>query len=206
MVASAVNLLLGVTMRLGLANFGFPSELVGADLRTCFDFYKQHGTDRDYSVVRIAIRRFLNSEFRGLYLWGKNGSGKSYIASAVMAFLHSRNISVRRTTVFSLVEEYKANTFAVPQAYYDVDVLLLEEMGKHIEWKTDIVSPILENMLKQRFESGKRCVFTANCGVSQLESMYGATVSSMLRGFCIPAQFPQFDWRVALNSDKVSGG
>lgn len=187
---------------MSLAEFGVPREFLSANLSS-ISFYSQHGAGDAYGHVRDAIRHFLVGRFQSLYFYGHNGSGKSYIACALLSFLYSRGIGVRCVSVFDLIVQYKANMWTIPPEYLAVDVLLLEELGKTFDAKNDIVTPPLERLIKTREESGLRTIYTANCGLSAIEEIHGPTIVSMIKGKALPVKFPDIDWRVALNLEKI---
>jgi DNA replication protein DnaC len=174
-----------------------------AKLDTAAKFYRDHGAGNDYNHVWEAVKKFLRGHSQGLFFTGPNGSGKSYVACATLNTLHEFGYSIRRATVFELMEHYKENEWRIPQMYFEVDVLLLEELGKHSDFKTDITTPVVEQLIKSRVENKKFTCYTANAGVSDIEKLHGATVVSMIKGATIPVAFPNRDWRVILNKQRI---
>jgi DNA replication protein DnaC len=185
-------------------NYGIPREFLRADLLD-FRFYDERAAAKLYAPIKDGIHSFLRGNFQSLYLFGHNGSGKSHVACAILNRLHRFGIGVRATSVFDLFEEYRTNQWSFPPAYLECAVLLIEELGKTYVAKNDMVTPAVERLIKTRFESGKRVLFTANCKVDDLEPIHGPTIVSMIKGKAMPLKFPDIDWRVRLNLEKIRG-
>lgn len=155
----------------------------------------------EYQPVFDACTAFLRSERRSLFFFGKNGSGKSFTACALIQEVRvNMRASVMRVTTNDLVQQYVDEGWQMPPEYQDCRVLLLEELGKTHQFKnSDVPTPIVEGLIKFRAEANKRTIYTANCGVSDLEKIYGATVASMIRGTALPVKFPSIDLRAQGN-------
>lgn len=182
--------------------YGIPREFLRADLRD-FEFYYSRGATAQYAGVRKGILAFLKGEFQSLFFFGHNGSGKSHVGCAILNRLRSAGRGVRCVSVFDFFEDYKENQWVINPAFLAVEVLLLEELGKTYAAKNDILTPPLERLIKSREESGKRTIYTSNCGLSDIEAVHGATIMSMIKGKAMPVHFPDVDWRVRINLERV---
>lgn len=132
---------------------------------------------------------------KGLFFFGRNGSGKSFMAAAVaneIEVVHKAH--VMRVSVMELIDAYFSE-WRVPEEFFQVKVLVLEELNKEIPTKQGHSEAVLENLLKVRFEKGLCTIITTNSSIEQIDRRYGPTVVSVLKGRCLPVRFPEEDLR-----------
>ena len=64
--------------------------------------------------------------------------------------------------------------------YYNVDFLVLDELGAEVNLKSSSEKSLLEELLKQRFSKGLPTIICTNLDLNTIKTRYGNTVFSML--------------------------
>ena len=113
----------------------------------------------------------INGEFKGLYLHGNFGSGKTYLISALFNELSKKRISTEIVYFPELLRDIKSDfdTYADRIDYLEnVDLLLIDDIGaeKVTEWSRD---EILGTILQKRMNNYKTTFFTSNLNMEELE-------------------------------------
>ena len=112
-----------------------------------------------------------NGEYKGLYLHGNFGCGKTYLVSALFNELSKKRISTEIVYFPELLRDIKSDfdTFADRIDYLEnVDLLLIDDIGaeKVTEWSRD---EILGTILQKRMNNYKTTFFTSNLDMEALE-------------------------------------
>lgn len=112
-----------------------------------------------------------NEEFKGLYLHGNFGCGKTYLISALFNELSKKRISTEIVYFPELLRDIKSDfdTFGDRIEYLEeVDLLLIDDIGaeKVTEWSRD---EILGTILQKRMNNYKTTFFTSNLNMEELE-------------------------------------
>lgn len=113
-----------------------------------------------------------NGNFKGLYLHGTFGCGKTYLISAVLNELSKKRVSTEIVYLAELLRDLKSDfdTFGDRIEYLEnVDVLLIDDIGaeKVTEWSRD---EILGTILQHRMNNYKTTFFTSNLNIEELET------------------------------------
>lgn len=138
----------------------------------------------------------------GAYLFGPNGTGKTYLGCSVLrhylSFPGSRRIVGCRLTHEEIVSHYFKRWEAPPKSL-SAPLLFLDEIGKEIivSDKQRVYGPLLEKVLRHRFDYRLLTVLASNLKLSELGNMYGETVVSYIGGHCRPFQITGKDLRRA---------
>jgi len=118
---------------------------------------------------------------KGLYLHGNFGTGKSFLAAALINELKNK-YGVRTEIVYvpELLRKLKENLNIVGEKLYyleNVDILLLDDIGaeKVTEWGRD---EIIGTILQTRMNNGMPTFFTSNLTISELEKHLSVTKDS----------------------------
>lgn len=133
-------------------------------------------TDKNrYHVVKW-IKNFYdtydkNGNFKGLYLHGNFGCGKTYLISALFNELSKKRVSTEIVYYPELLRDIKSDfdTFGDRMEYLEnVDLLLIDDIGaeKVTEWSRD---EILGTILQKRMNNYKTTFFTSNLNMEELE-------------------------------------
>lgn len=112
-----------------------------------------------------------NGYFKGLYLHGNFGCGKTYLISALFNELSKKRISTEIVYFPELLRDIKSDfdSFADRIDYLEnVDLLLIDDIGaeKVTEWSRD---EILGTILQKRMNNYKTTFFTSNLNIEELE-------------------------------------
>ena len=127
------------------------------------------------NVLSEAMRILLSDKSRkGLYLWGKPGAGKSYLAAGMSNYYAKNGKKVAFVNVPKLIGDLKMlfhdNIAREDKMYhlYHVDVLVLDDIGGEsiTPWSRD---EVLLPLLDQRMEAKKLTIFTSNYNLQELK-------------------------------------
>ncbi len=116
--------------------------------------------------------------FKGLYLNGSFGSGKTYILSALFNELKiNKKVSTEIVYFPEILRTLKDNWNMYQEKidyYQNVDLLLIDDIGaeKVTEWGRD---EVLGTILQYRMNNGLTTFFTSNLSISDLESHLSIT-------------------------------
>ena len=112
-----------------------------------------------------------NDDFKGLYLHGNFGCGKTYLISALFNELAKKRIDTEIVYYPELLRDIKSDfdTYGDRMEYLEnVDLLLIDDIGaeKVTEWSRD---EILGTILQKRMNNYKTTFFTSNLNLEELE-------------------------------------
>lgn len=156
-------------------------------------------------------RRFFNNE--GLYLYGSNGVGKTFIACMIVKEAYRRRYTARRVTFVEYVNAYTRLWGArtpdekeyLEQEFYNnykaVEFLVLEEIGKEVDSK--VSAPILEDCLRYREDHGLVTIICTNLVLKEMVERYGNSVFSLMKGNMTPVLIEGKDKRKDFYADRL---
>lgn len=165
------------------------------------------------------IRNYINNlpselnKNHGLFLYGSNGVGKSFIASLIIKEAYICRYTSRRCTFVDYVSKYtdlwKIKDKEILEEeeglfyhnYKSVDFLVIEEIGKEIDSK--ISASVLEDLLRYREEHGLVTIICANLTPKEIVEKYGNSVGSLIKGNFTPIKLVGKDKRINSFSKKV---
>lgn len=112
-----------------------------------------------------------NGNFKGLYLHGNFGCGKTYLISALFNEISKKRVSTEIVYYPELLRDIKSDfdSYADRIDYLEnVDLLLIDDIGaeKVTEWSRD---EILGTILQKRMNNYKTTFFTSNLNIEELE-------------------------------------
>lgn len=133
-------------------------------------------TDKNRSNTLIWLKKFCdnyekNGNYKGLYLHGPFGCGKTYLISAAFNELAKKRVTTEIVYYPELLRDLKSDfdTFSDRITYLEeVDLLLIDDIGaeKVTEWSRD---EILGTILQKRMNNYKTTFFTSNLNIEELE-------------------------------------
>jgi DNA replication protein DnaC len=141
----------------------------------------------------------------GLFLFGSNGTGKTYLASIIVKEAYRHRYTSKRCTFVNYINEYtrvwgtknKEEKEEAEGLFYNdfkaVEFLCLEELGKEID--TSISVPILEDLLRYREEHGLPIIICTNISPKDLLEKYGSSIMSLIKGNTVPIKMVGQDLR-----------
>lgn len=113
-----------------------------------------------------------------ILLSGSNGVGKTYASSIILQYVYSCYYSARLITFKDLITKTFNKEDVEP--YYNVDFLVLDELGAEVNLKSSSEKSLLEELLKHRFAKGLPTIICTNLDLNTIKERYGNTVFSML--------------------------
>ena len=142
-------------------------------------------TDKKRVPVIKWLKKFydkydINGNFKGLYLHGNFGCGKTYLISALFNELAKKRVSTEIVYFPELLRDIKSNfdTYGDQMEYLEnVDLLLIDDIGaeKVTEWSRD---EILGTILQKRMNNYKTTFFTSNLTIEELERHFSSSTNS----------------------------
>lgn len=155
-------------------------------------------TQREYmEIVRKKCRQFADGVPDGpvktLLLHGGSGLGKTYLLHCVANAVRERGIEPRYETAYDLLSALKSAYFSrgepLAQAYFDVPLLLIDDLGMEPMIENITVEQFY-NLLNARLNRGLFTVVSTNLSRTELQKRYTERVSSRLldtrTGMAIP--------------------
>lgn len=141
---------------------------------------------------------------RGLYMYGSNGVGKTFISSLILKEAYRHRYSCHRISfmeycsIYTRVWDAKSlEDREVLEAelyeYKATEFLVLEEIGKGVE--NSVTVPILEDLLRYREDKGLVTIIATNLSPMILKEQYGKSVYSLITGNCVPVKIEDSDRR-----------
>lgn len=157
--------------------FETPKILMNASLS---DLYNEKERDKILKYIQMFLKKKMNHEnYKGLYLSGSFGSGKSYILSALLNELSNKGYSTVNVYYPSLLKKLKAsfNDYSYDSVLDEImscDILLLDDIGaeNNTSWARD---EVLATILQYRMDNDLTTFFTSNFTIDELESLLSET-------------------------------
>lgn len=197
-----------------LTRRGVPKALHYCTLKDLDDF----GDTARVEVIQY-IRKYIKNipynfdNNQGILLYGSNGVGKSFIASLITKYAYIFRYTSKRCTFMEYINEYTRmwgckNPLEKEELeeyfyrnYKAVEFLCIEEIGKELDTK---LSPtVLEDLLRYREERGLVTIICTNLNPKDLESKYGKSIISLVKGNCTPVKLVGADKRQSVYKERV---
>lgn len=149
---------------------------------------------------------------KGIFLYGSNGTGKSFIASLIVKYAYIFRYTSKRCTYMEYINEYTKmwGTKDINQReeleelfyrnYKSVEFLCLEELGKEIDSKVNL--NILEDLLRYREERGLVTIICTNLEPKIIAEKYGNSINSLIKGNCTPIKLVGTDNRMNVFKER----
>lgn len=165
-----------------------------ADLKEVRDFCEDYVKNIEVNI----------EEGRGIFFYGSNGVGKSFLSCIILKEVYRHRYSCRRVTFSQYISAYTESWGATKDEkdvsnqdlldkYKGVEFLVLEEIGKEIDSK--IAKPILEDLLRYREEHGLVTFICSNITPKEIAEIYGASIMSIIKGSMTPIKIVGKDKR-----------
>lgn len=196
-----------------LIRMGVPKEFIYKSMNDFHDF-----GSKNLKALKNFIIDYINNFSdnirynRGLFLYGSNGVGKSFIASNLVKEAYIRRYTARRVTFSDYIAHYTDSWGATNpetrelyigefyQYYKGVDVLVIEEIGKELD--TKLATTLLEDCLRYREEKGKLTIICTNLNPTMIKEKYGNSIASLIQGNMTPIKIVADDKRQLVYKDK----
>lgn len=166
-----------------------------------FDNFTNDGEALKQSIDYVTRSDKFKSEGVGFFYWGANGTGKSLLLNSVFKRLVFQRNKVRIIPFYDLITLHikswtDSDASLLLNHYKKVDYLGIEEIGKELQAKeSSVASTVLDNILRYRVQMNLPTFFTSNKKPSDIDKLYTADISSMLKECCIAIQVTGEDYR-----------
>ncbi len=121
--------------------------------------------------------------FKTLLLHGGSGLGKTFLLHCVENAVREKGVAVISTTAFDLLTKLKnayfSNTGETAQEFFDVPLLLIDDLGMEPMMENITVEQIY-NLLNARMTKGLYTAITTNLTLDEVKKRYTERVSSRL--------------------------
>lgn len=146
-----------------------------------------------YELCRQFVRNFAKiGQGEGLLLYGRSGTGKTHLASAV-----ANNLQGKYSVAFAyfpiLLEQMRTSNVAL-DPLLNADLLILDDIGSEREtgWTMERLLIIVDGRLTQQ----KPTLFTTNYALDDLNVRVGMRVTSRILGNNLQVLMQGPDWRL----------
>ena len=160
------------------------------------------------------IKRMFEKGY-GIYLTGPNGVGKTFLACAIGNRAIGCGLTVKFFTMAAIIQtEIRGwkdeDASLIMNSVKKSDVLIIDDIDKIYRTKTGIETSLFDNLLRDRLQSNKPCIFTSNRTISDCANDLGNHIMSMLMEHCAEVVFVGTDHRRNLSNqirkDILNGG
>ncbi|MEW6621527.1 MAG: ATP-binding protein [Bacillota bacterium] len=153
--------------------------------------YKERATKALSAAVSFVQDLNNNNYKKGLYFFGPVGSGKTFLAAAIVNELLKFNHDVLFVVVPDYLDalrfSYEKNEDIITEKKitdlaYNAPILILDDLGAHnyTQWTANKIY----SLLNYRLNNNMPTVITSNLSLSELEQYLGARSCSRIIGLC----------------------
>lgn len=141
---------------------------------------------------------------KGLYIYGPNGTGKTYGASVLIKKAISLGVRSFWVTSFEIREaffyrqEFLWDESAGISMYYRMNedsILVIDDLGKEYKGMSGYVETCIRTLVRARYDDLKSTIITSNLTPPEVEEQYGKSFASMIGDYLIPIDLHGDDLR-----------
>lgn len=140
---------------------------------------KENNDTKISTINKLSSLYTKKNHWKGIYLYGPAGIGKTHIFKAAAISYAQRDRKVVIITINRLFKELKESFSSMDKTNFnkfynkcmEVDILMLDDIGGEVisEWSRD---EILFGLLNYRMENKKPTFFNSNFSLKQIQKMY----------------------------------
>lgn len=143
---------------------------------------------------------------KGIFLYGKNGNGKTLSACAIAKQAIREGYSVRFTFLGEIISAFIDTMYdgkqreKLKQDILEVDFLILDDIDKaYISEKSEYINSILDTLFRTRVQNKLPVVMTANKSIEEIlgknQEVYSKSLISLFKESLLPVMFHGGDKR-----------
>lgn len=150
----------------------------------------------------------------GLFITGPNGVGKTYIATAIASKAIANSKVVRYYTMATIISNEMRGwkddeAAAIARGMRKSELLIIDDLDKVYKTANRIETALFDNILRERLQSKRSCIFTSNRTIFDAKSDFSNHIASMLQEQCAEVVFVGEDYRsvrsVTLKKEILDG-
>lgn len=185
---------------------GIPRKFVKATVKDLYGGSEER--DKLVSFIKEYIADFENNleSCKGIFIYGSNGVGKTFISSILLKEAYKRRYSCKRISFMEYCSLYTRvwdasnleERQSLEASLYEVkgaEFLVLEEIGKGVE--NSVTIPILEDLLRYREDNWYTTVIATNLSPKAVKEQYGKSIFSLITGNFTPVKIEDSDYRMS---------
>lgn len=182
--------------------------------RTFDTFIQREGTEDAYNFCKTWCKTYTPTA-NGIYIAGtNNGNGKTHLAVAILLELIKSNITGAFTVVPNFLQELQTafgdpkefikifNTYKLANVLVldDISAIRLNKNQRAGEWAREQIFMLIN----YRYEWALPTIITANCGLSELQKIYGKRIVSRIIEMTDYVKNTATDYRlISLRHEKI---
>jgi len=135
----------------------------------------------------------------GLFLCGKYGTGKTFLAAHVLKKAIEKGYrNVRFTCLSDIISQFTASWYSNEEQkdFYEkmenTQFLVIDDVGKEYKTKSNLAESVFDKVLRYREYP---TIITSNKALVDIESAYGQSIASLMYGKLIVVRFTGADFR-----------
>jgi DNA replication protein DnaC len=150
-------------------NFGFRYE------ESCIDLFSMERENADN------LANFFNCMCAFVFITGGYGSGKTYLAAAILGSIFDKMVDFKVISEKNIVKQaYDLREMCYFQELFDQDLLIIEDMGIEDEKLDSMKNLFWYNLLKFRTENQMTTIITSRLKPIEIIDQYGASIFNLM--------------------------
>ena len=149
----------------------------------------------------------------GLYLWGANGTGKSYLLNSAFKELINKRYRVRIYSMDEIVDKFTSSWYSdedkkeLDNVLRTISFLGIDEFGKNVDkngnpvYLPDLVKRVMESVIRFRVQMKKPIWFASNTDPQYVKTVFSEDIASLLREATIPVAVRGGDYRKKIQKE-----
>lgn len=178
----------------GIAEVQLREANIGEDYWAAdFRNYQGPAIARDRSIMYLTKLEEMNEEGLGIMFAGPPGPGKTTAMMIIAKYLARARWNVFTTSLGEIVENIQKSWKSDDESNSEflercrtADFLFIDDLGKEHRGASGFVQTVFDNLIRHRVQHRTPTFLTTNLTKSEIETLYGDSVTSLLEGKIIP--------------------
>jgi len=137
-----------------------------------------------YTALETYCKKFPNVTTPNLVIWGKTGTGKTFLTEMISKTLTDRDFWVENTTAFNMVHAFRKydNSFGrdteTIDNFLECDLLVIDDLGS--EPKNFNANEHIYNIINERLRNQRAFIITTNFNPLAINEKYDQRIASRM--------------------------